>query len=234
MNHKMAQKILDEIVAQVMGYKNPLTLQEFMQRFAFDVRLPNQVTDSTTGEITWAQSTNPTRFITMENARKRSAETDNMLAKREINSIADVLKVWNEINLTTTERQIDCINILECDNVYNSENLYRSQDVRMCKNILFSDGVHKSEFLAASQRSTSSVYSIRVEDSQEISASFGVSWSGKVSKSFFIHDSYDLSDCMFCTNIRSKRFCIANMQFEEAEYLRIKDLVVRWILTGKE
>lgn len=233
MDHKMAQKILDDIVAQVLGYKNPLSLQEFMQRFAFDVRLPNQVTDSTTGEITWAQSTNPTRFITMENARKRGVETDNMLAKREINSLGDVLKAWNEINLTTTERQIDCLNVLECDNVYNSENLYRSQDVRLCKNILFSDGVHKSEYMAASQRSTSSTYSIRVEDSQEINASFGVSWSGKISKSFFIHDSYDLSDCMFCTNIRSKRFCIANMQFEEAEYNKIKDWVVRWILTGQ-
>jgi len=29
-----------------------------------------------------------------------------------------------------------------------------------------------------------------------------------------------------------KQFCIANMQFEEAEYRKLKDIIVRWILTA--
>lgn len=36
---------------------------------------------------------------------------------------------------------------------------------------------------------------------------------------------------MFCTNLSGKRFCIANMQFEEAEYRRLRDIVVQWVLT---
>lgn len=39
-------------------------------------------------------------------------------------------------------------------------------------------------------------------------------------------------ECMFCSHITNKKFCIANMQFEEAEYRKIKDMVVRWMLTA--
>ena len=41
-----------------------------------------------------------------------------------------------------------------------------------------------------------------------------------------------MTDCMFCTNLAGKQFCIANMQYEEAEYRRVKDMVVRWILSS--
>jgi len=47
-----------------------------------------------------------------------------------------------------------------------------------------------------------------------------------------MHDTGDMQDSMFCTNLKGKQFCIANMQFEEAEYRQLKDQVVRWILTG--
>jgi hypothetical protein len=38
-------------------------------------------------------------------------------------------------------------------------------------------------------------------------------------------------DCLFCSHLSGKRFCIANMQFEEEEYYKIKEQVVRWVLT---
>ena len=54
-------------------------------------------------------------------------------------------------------------------------------------------------------------------------------------QSFFpnkFHYCYDISDCMFCSHISGKRFCIANMQFSEEEYKRLKELVIRWVLTS--
>ena len=69
MNAHEAKKILDKIVGQVFGYQNPLSLEQAMQKFAFDIKLPQQVFDTTDGSQTWAQSTNPTKFVTMENAR---------------------------------------------------------------------------------------------------------------------------------------------------------------------
>ena len=113
----------------------------------------------------------------------------------------------------------------------HSQSVYRSVDVHFSKNVLFSDGVRNCEFVAACQRSNASDFSIRVEDSTECSNSFTILWSGKVTNSFFIQDCYDLTDCMFCSHISSKQYCIANMQFEKEEYMERKKEVIQWILT---
>lgn len=231
MNAKEAKELLDKIVGQIFGYQNPLSLEQFMQKFAFDIRLPQQVYDSTDNTPTWASSTNPTKFITMENARIRYEANDGFVEKRPVNNLQDLLSMWNEINFTTTERQLESINIGESDNINFSENVYRSQDVRRSKNVLFTDGCNDSEFMAACQRSGSSNFCIRLEDSGECANSFGVSWSGKITNCIMIHDCYDMQDSMFCTNMNGRRFCIANMQFEEEEYKKIREQVVAWLLT---
>jgi hypothetical protein len=232
-----AQKLLDKIVGQVFGYQNPLSLEQFMQKFTFDVRLPQPVVDGIDGKQTWAQSTNPTKFVTLKNSRGleiggASAKTDFLRPKRQINSMEDILASWNEINFTTTERYKDSINVAESDNIYYSENVYRSQDVRKSKNVLFSDGVTGCEFVVAGQRSGDSTFCIRIEDSGDCTNCFNISWSGKLTNCFFMHDTGDMQDSMFCTNIMGKRFCIANMQYEEEEYKKIRDMVAKWILTN--
>lgn len=231
MNATEAKQILDKIIGQICGYQNPLSLEQFMQKFAFDVRLPQQVFDSTDNSLTWASSTNPTRFIKQETVLARYGINDGLKEKQPINNLNELLSLWNEINYFTTERQIDSLNVAESDCVLKSENVYRSQDIRRSKNILLSDGVEDSEFIAASQRAGGNAFCIRVEDSGECSNSFGVSWSSKITNSFFIHDCFDMTDSMFCTNMRGRQYCIANMQFEKDEYEKLKQQVVQWILT---
>lgn len=232
MNAEEAKIIVDKIVGQVFGYQNPLSLEQFMQKFAFDIKLPQQVYDSTDNSITWAQSTNPTKFMKMENARANDNDgTDGIRPTRPLNSLQDVLGAWNEINFTTTERQMESINIAESDSIDNCENVYRSQDIKKSKNIVFCDGVGNSEFVAASQRSGAVAFGIRIEDSGEVSNSFGISWCGKATNCLFLHDCGDMQDSMFCTNMRGGRFCIANMQYTEEEYNRIRLQVVQWILS---
>lgn len=228
MNAHEAKQIVDKIIGQVFGYQNPLSLEQFMQKFAFDVRLPQIVYDSTTGEPTWASSTNPTKFIKMENARTNET---GIMPPQPLHSLQDVLAAWNKINYTTTERSMESLNVAESDSIDNSQNVYRSQDIRKSKNIVFCDSISNAEFVAASQRCGNVTFSIRVEDSGEVSNSFGISWCGKVTNSLFLHDCGDMQDSMFCTNMRGGRFCIANMQFEEAEYMRLRQEVVQWILS---
>lgn len=230
MDESAAKVLLDNIIGQIFGYKNPLTLEQFRQKFAFDVRLPQQVNDSTTGQATWTQSVNPSKFITTENAWNR-LDWDQK-PPRQFDSIQDILAAWNEVNYTATERHLDSINIGESDNIYSSENVYRSQDISGSKNILFSDGVNDSESVAACQRSKGLSYCARVEDSNSTSNSFSVIWSKKIVNSYFIEDCGDMFECMFCSHVSNKKFCIANIQFEEAEYRRLKDMVLRWILTS--
>lgn len=230
MNAPSAQALLDKVIGQVFGYKNPLSLEQFMQKYAFDIRLPQEVHDSTTGEPTWTQSPNPTKFITVKNAWAR--EDWDKMPKRAIHGIEDILSAWNEINFTATDRHLDSLNVAESDNIYTSENIYRSQDISESKNILFSDGIFNSEYIVSGQRSNSSAFCIRIEDSKECSNSFSVIWSKKIVNSFFIQDCADVYECMFCSHVTNKKFCIANMQFEEVEYRKLKDMVVRWILAN--
>lgn len=232
MDANTAKQILDKVIGQIFGYQNPLSLEQAMQKFAFDLKLPQQVFDSTTGEPTWAHSANPTKFITISNVEKRNPVDDWMLPKRPLNNLQDILTTWNETNFTVTERQIESANVAESDNIYNSENIFRSQDVHMSKNILFCDSIRNCEFTVASQRSNAQSFCIRSEDSSDCSNSFSVIWSGKVSNSFFVQDCYDISDCMFCSHIVGKQYCIANIQFEKEEYMKLREEVIRWILTA--
>jgi hypothetical protein len=225
-----AQSILDKIMGQVFGFQNNLKLDQFMQKYAFDIRLPQEVYDSTTNEPTWTQAVNPTKFIAVANAWAR--EDWDKLPDRPLETIEEIIDAWNEVNFTATERYLDSLNVAASDNIYSSENIYRSQDVSNSKNVLFSDGIVNSEFIAAGQRSNSSVYCIRIEDSKECSNSFSVVWSKKVVNSFFIQDCSDMYECMFCSHVNNKKYCVANRQLQEEEYRKVKEMVIRWTLTS--
>lgn len=227
-----AQKVLDAIVKQIAGFDNPLTLEQCKEKFAYDVDLPVEVHDATTGEPTWTGVMNAGKYMTLKNVNEQARKTDWMLPKRELATVHDILSAWNQVNHTTTERQIDSLHVGESDTIYFCENVFRSQDVTRCKNVLFCNGVNTSEYLIASRRSGGSTNCIRLEDSAECSNSFGVVWSKDIVNCLFIQDSSNMYECMFCSKLRDKKFCIANMQFEEADYYRIKEMVLRWLFSA--
>jgi hypothetical protein len=232
MNSKQAKEIVNEIFKNIFGVESKKSLEEVMSKFAFDIKLPGKVIDSTTGEETWAEAVNRTKFITNTNMDKYAASHGWMIPKRDVNSLEEVLKIWKKINYTTTERVYNSINVAESDTIYNCENIYRSLDLKETKNSIFCDGVGSSNFMLASQRTSNSNYCIRVDDSSSCSNSYNVICSAKISNSFFIQDCSNLYECMFCSHIANKRFCIANMQFEEEEYYEIKREIIKWILSN--
>ena len=232
MDKAEAKTILDNIIKQVFGVANPLSLDKFAEKFTFDLHLPQKVKDSVDGTDTWAQSTNPTKFVKMSNARHdEGTGTAGKYATQPIKDLSDLLSKWDHINLTTTEFELDSLNVGESDMVMQSENIFHSTNISRSKNILYSDGVFDGEFMAACQRSGNSTYCIRVDDSVRCSNTFGATRSANLTNCIMIHDCGDMQDSMFCTNMNSGRFCIANMQFEEAEYRRLHKQVVEWILS---
>lgn len=232
MNETKALEIINKIFKNVFDRENTYNLDTLLEKFAFDVKLPKQVNDSTTNEITWADSINSGRFITNENMEKKDREIGWMIPKKEIKNLQELIDTWNTINLTTTERVYDSINVSKSDTIYSCENVYRSTGCRGSKNVIYSDSCDNSEFILASQRSTTCNFCIRCDDSKDCSNSYNVICSGKVSNSLFIQDCSDVYECMFCSHISSKKYCIANMQFEEEEYNEIKKLIIEWILNS--
>ena len=229
MNDNLALEIANKIFNTVFNKDNTFTLDQLLEKFAFDIKLPKQVYDSTTNEVTWADSISGERFITQENQRNKE---DWMLPKKDISNLQELIDLWSSINLTTTERVFDSVNVAKSDTIYESENVYRCTDCYSCKNILYCDSCREMEYILASQRSKNCSFCIRTDDSKNCSNSYNVICSNKVINSLFIQDCYDLYECIFCSHIASKRYCIANMQFEEEEYFQIKKLIVDWILSS--
>lgn len=232
MNDNIALEIINKIFNNVFDNNNPYSLESLLEKFAFDVKLPKQVNDSTTNEITWADSINSKKFITNKNMEKYDEKDGWMLPKKEINNLQELIDVWNTINLTTTERVYDSINVVKSDTIYRCENVYRCTDCSDSKCIVYCDSCGNCEYVLASQRSGNCNFCIRTDDSNNCSNSYNVICSNKISNSFFIQDCFDLYECMFCAHITNKRFCIANMQFEKNEYYEIKKTIINWILNS--
>ena len=232
MNDEMALDIANKIFNTVFDRDNTFSLDQLLEKFAFDIKLPKQVYDSTTNEVTWADSISGERFITNENKRKRDETTGWMLPKKDIGNLQELIDLWSSINLTTTERAFDSVNVAKSDTIYESENVYRCTDCNTSKNIIYCDGCRDMEYVLASQRSRSCSFCIRTDDSKNCSNSYNIICSNKVINSLFIQDCYDLYECIFCSHIDAKRYCIANMQFEEKEYFEIKKLIIDWILNS--
>ncbi len=232
MNARAAQEILDKVMGDILGKKNPFSLEQFQQKFAFDVNLPSETTCAFTGKPTWVYSpASPGKFISMQARAERSNVDDWLPPKQPLNTIQDVLNAWSTVNYSMGERYLESEHVAESDCIYTSQYVYRSQDCSDSKYLVFCDSIHAgSEYVVASQRSNTTTFSARVIDSNTTSSSFNVIWSKNVSKSMFIDDCYDVFECMFCSHIGSKRFCIANMQFEEAEYFKIKKMVIDWLI----
>lgn len=232
MTEEKTLEIINKIFLMTFDKKNENSLPELLEKFAFDIKLPQSVQDSTTGETTWASSSNPTKYITLKNMETKDITNGWMLEKRNLSSLQDVIDIWNSINLTTTERIYDSLAVSKSDTIYSCENVYRSTDCRQSKNIIFCDSCGTSEFLLACQRTASSQFCIRTDDSKNCSNSYSVICSNKISNSLFIQDCFDLHECMFCSHITNKRYCIANMQFEKEEYFEIKKAMIDWILSS--
>ena len=154
------------------------------------------------------------------------------IKRKNFSNLQELIDIWNSINFTTTERVYDSINVIKSDTIYRCENVYRSTGCSDSKNIIYSDSCGQCEFLLASQRSFACTFCIRTDDSKNCSNSYNVICSNKVINSFFIQDCFNLNECMFCSHIANKKYCIANMQFEEEEYFEIKKTIISWILSA--
>lgn len=233
MDEKQAMEIVNKTFINIFGRRSPFTLDQILQKFAFDVKLPQQVLDSANKQPTWTACIHASKYITQEHMEKYDQARGWMIPKQEVHTLEDLLQIWKKTNYTTTERVYDCINVAQCDPLYRCENAFRSTDCRDCKDIVFVDGCGNCESSIACQRSGNCNSCLRVDDSNSCNNSYNVICSAKINQSLFIQDCNNLYECIFCSHIANKKYCIANMQFEKEEYFEIKKVIIDWILQGK-
>lgn len=222
---------VNDIFQAIFQRDNPHTLDELCQKYAFDIQLPTKVQDSWTGETTYSAAPNAKKYMTNANTDKWHDGKGWLLPKRSVTSLKELLQIWeNELNYTTTDRVYDSEDVSASDPIYNSRHVYCSTNCGNCDHIIFCDGTYDSKYSIACQRSTGLEYCLRVDDSNSCSNAYSVICSAKISNSLFIQDASNLHECIFCSHISNQSYCIANMQYEKAEYEFLKAKIIDWII----
>ena len=230
MNDEFVKETISKIFYSVFEKEVNLKIDDVFNKYAFDVNLPVKVKDSLTGEETWSIIENAEKYIKQKNMEHCTNTRGWMFPKKEIKSLEEIIKIWEKANFITTERLYNSTNCIKSDTIYSSNNIYHSVDLTKCSNSLFCDGCRNSELMLASQRTSDSINCIRVDDSSSCSNSYNVICSGKIANSYFIQDCSNLYECIFCSHISDRKYCIGNMQYEEDEYYQIKRTIIDWIL----
>lgn len=234
MEESKAKSTADIIFKDVFGVDNPWSLEELRAIFCDDVDLPKKVSCEWSGKETWVYNPQQgNKFVNQDVLVDKIKDTGLMFNKRPIDSMGDVLKYWGEVNYMTAEKVLSSQEVSCSDSVTSSSSVIYSSLIGSSKNIILSSNIFNSNYLLASKGSNSCNMGIRMFDSLYCTSSYEVRWANKISKSMFITDSLDLFECMFCYGIRSKKYCIANMQYEKDEYLKIKKMVIDELIKNK-
>lgn len=234
MNQKNIKTITDYIFKEVFGVDNLYTLEELKKKFAFDIPMAKKRVCDLSGETTWSFDSPEEKIASQSAIADRFKKDEWLRKKRPLRSIQEIMDAWREINYLTGEKYINSKDVFQSDGVYNSASVYQSVSIFGSKNIVFGYKIFDSNYLLASRDDSSCTLGIRIKESLFCSSSFEVTWSNKVSQSMFIHDGYDLFACLFCSHLRTKKYCVANMQFEKDEYFKIKKIVIDWILNDEK
>jgi|SRR3990172_2030258 len=230
MDSQKARQISDYIFKDVFGIKSPYSLEDLQEKFVIDVPSQNKVACVLSGVDTWTISSKDEKIASQQAITDRFKKDEWMRKNKPLKSIEDILAAWEDINYLMGEKYINSKDIAESDGIYNSASVYHSLSIFDSKNVIFSYKLFDCNNMLASRDDSSCTLGIRMKESIFCSSGFEISWSNKVSKSMYIHDGFDLFECLFCSHIRSKKYCIANMQFDKEEYLKLKKIVVDWIL----
>lgn len=219
--------IYNTIWKEVFPNIPPMELEKFKKLYTADLALPKKYQCAlSAADIYCNPDYGYKRFISDEERAKRMELNNHMEPKIEVASLVDVLKKTNEIAMFRGNKTVNSDVVETSDNIYSSSYVYNSFSIHSAQKILFCNGLGPCEYMMACKESKDSNFCIRVMDSGSVTNSFDVSFSGKCSNCYFCHNCYDLRDCMFCFHIESKQFCIANMQFEEEEYRRLKEKIL--------
>lgn len=230
MDKQYAKKIADYLFKDIFGIDNPYSLEELQKKFAIDIPSAQKVACVLSKTDTWTVFPRDEKIASQQAIADQFKENEWMKKKTSLNSMEDILKAWEEINYLTGEKYINSKDVAESDGIYNSSSVYHGLSIFDSKNILFSYKIFDCNYMFASRDNSSCTLGVRMKESIFCSSGFEISWSNKVSKSMYIHDSVDLYECLFCSHLRSKKYCIANMQFGKEEYFELKKLIINWIL----
>jgi len=217
-------KNLCTIWKTLFGVEPELSLTDFQEDFCADLPLPMFAENLWGGEP--VAISKPYRRVVAQNQIAKNVEEMQKTPNGQVNSPDELLSEIFSKLIFSGDNCYDSINVVNSDNVFKSLNVYQSRSVHESKNVIFCTNCVGLENAAACDDSGFSQFVIRAMDSINCSRCLDVYQSGKCSNSIFLSNCYDVHECILCTNLRSKRFCIGNMQFSESAYNELRKQIL--------
>ncbi len=230
MDESKAKGIADFVFKDVFGRENRFSLDEIRDRFAFDIELPRKVKDDMSGDPTWMSGNRAAKVMSTDIIVQQSKKDVWMKPKKKIRTITDLFSDWDEIAYFASEKMLDSSDTAECDDIYRSTSVYHSAKIHDSQKVVFSENLRNCKLVVAGHYSDTTTSSLRFSNCEHMSASFSCVWSGHASRCMYLNNCIDMYECLFCSNLRSKKYCIANMQFTKEEYMPIKQQVINWTI----
>jgi len=166
----------------------------------------------------------PTRRVTFDESISLSALH---LEEKDLGSMGSLQKALGRIAFFTAELR-DGVNrnVISSPLVFNAVNVYKGYDATYTENCAVCSLPLNTKYAYGCHRALESQFSLKCYNSLYLNRCFEMDSCTKCSDSYFCHNSEALSDCMFCFNMKGRRFHIGNTEFGRGEYARIKESLV--------
>jgi hypothetical protein len=220
----MKDQILDDfrlVWQEITGQTIDWPLEKLIEHFAIGVKLPRARRDVLNQDIVYS-SDNVNKIIGQTSTQKLVARDGFVFETEEITSLDGLRPLVERISFWRGDKNLNVHNCQKSDNIYNSSDIYLSNNVFGSKNIGFSAYVMRCEYVFGSRDIVDSSFCIRVQDSKLLTNCYETSWSARCSNCLFIHSCTDMHDSMFCFQLTSRQYCIANRQYSREEYEEIR------------
>jgi hypothetical protein len=216
-----ALTVLKTIWRVLFSSEPSVDITTFLNDFCIDVSLPRYV-KSVWSEKQVAQSKPYKAIVSQAEIFEKLNEISEKIPQGRPLPIAELLQKVLPTLIFVGDTHYDSSTVVASDNIYKSLEVYYSRSVHNSKKVLGCANCTGLESAAACDNTGFSQFVIRAMDSINCSRCFDIYQSGKCSNCFFVSNCYDLHESILCTNLRSRRFCIGNMQFTESEYKDLK------------
>lgn len=221
-------ELVKKVWQVLWGVELTLDIETFKKYYVGDIRLPVKQKSSLSDKETYISKPRK-KVMALEEVMQKEKDKGFLVPSEKINSVEELFAKVKDVNYFSGNFLRNSQNVFYSDQVYSSDGVYYSRAIFNSKRVGFSYGIRDSEMVFASEDASQSNYCMRIFESGSLNNCFEAYNCGKSSNSYFIHDSYDLKDCMFCFHLVSKQYCIANMQYDQAEFNRVKKMLVEYI-----
>lgn len=225
-NNSAKNEVAEKILSKVLGEYYQGTPEQFIHAFLGDVKIPKKV-KSVLGGTTWTSVDGLAAYADQSQVVAEAGKHDWLYPAEEIKSLEHLNELIARSDFMQGSRIHDSTDIHHSDDIGKSRHVYSSQNIIESSNTVHCSWIWNSEFLLGCARSGNSTFCIGSVEAVNSSNSYRVYGSHKIVDSMFIKSSYDLQDCLFCSHLQHKQYCIANMQYDKEAYFKLKDMILK-------